>query len=426
MWCLTSSIAKGMAALAVLFAFGRTLAGEDLSRVLYYPTSMQTALPCGGECHLKVKLPEGNAKFRTVVWFHEGGLTSGSNAGWLRIGGGIAQVMVNYRLMSLTNSVRGADCIRDAAAAVSWTLENVARLGGDPRQVYVAGHSAGAYLSLMVGMAPQFLKEFGHDNREIAGIIAVSGEASKHFNIREFEGDVDSQYLLKVDDLSPLRYCSRNLPPILSICGQPPWEWPTRNEENRLLVAACTAMGHRHVQFVEVPFASHEAVGALALPFLERFVRGVLPEPLKGPVPDDLPVFYGPMFLGRCAEADCLASAGIGEMDFAPYEDGILELCIDNRSAGNVDLTAFPTVPGETLASSVGQSGKRGCRFCARRGKSIWSIRVRDFLRGIGGAMVKRINVMADVDDIPDVRISNVFLRRTADFEGTHPARLRP
>ena len=313
--------------------------------------------------------------------------------------------MVNYRLMSPTNDVRGVDCIRDAAAAVGWTLENVERLGGDPHQVYVAGHSAGAYLSMMVGMAPRFLKEFGHDNLEIAGIIAVSGQVSKHFNIREYEGDVDSQFLLKVDELSPLRYCSRRLPPLLSVCGQPPWEWPMRNEENRLLIASCRAMGHRHARFVEVPIASHQSVGAFALPFLERFVSGALPPPLKDPVPDDLPLFYGPVALGRCAEAGCLASASIGEIDFSPYENGNLELCIDNRSGRNIDLTAFPTVPGET----------RGSRFCARCGKSAWRIRVRDFLHGVGDAMVKRINIGADAEDAPDVRISNVFLRRAAE-----------
>ena len=402
------------AVFAVVGIFRGMAAGEGLSHVLYYPTSMQAALSCGGECHLKVRLPRGKSKFRTVVWFHGGGLTSGSNSGWLRIGEDIAQIMVNYRLMSPTNAVRGADCIRDSAAAVSWALENVVRLGGDPRQVYVAGHSAGAYLSLMVGMAPQFLREFGHDNLEIAGIIAVSGQVSKHFNIREFEGDVDSQYRLKVDELSPFKYCSRRLPPILSVCGQPPWEWPMRNEENRLLVASCKAMGHRHVQFVEVPYASHQSVGAQSLPFLERFVCGDMPKPLEPPVPDDLPVFYGPMDLGHCAGSRCLASASIGEIDFSPYGDGILELCIDNGNAETLELTAFPTVPGESLASSVAQSGKRGARYRAVQGKSVWCMRVEDFLRGSGGTMVKRVNVRADMDDISGVRISNVFLRRTA------------
>ena len=83
-WC---SLAKGMAALAVSLAAGRASADEDLSRVLYYPPSARAEVPGGEACHLKVRLPEGKAKFRTVVWFHGAmrggcGLAAASRRSW--------------------------------------------------------------------------------------------------------------------------------------------------------------------------------------------------------------------------------------------------------------------------------------------------------------------------------------------------------
>lgn len=226
-------------------------------------------------CKLDVMWPEGAVGFPTVVWLHDGGLVSGRRH-FIRIDERIAQVAVDYRLLS-TNQTDGAVCIKDAAMAVSWTLENIARYGGDPKKVYVSGMSAGGYLTMMVGMAPQYLKELGHDIRELAGLAPVSGQATKHFNVRKFAGDQDPQFLPKIDRLAPLAYCSGDIPPIVSICGEEPWEWKCRSEENRLLIASCVALGHEKAWFVSCPFADHGRAYTAGVPYVEMFVLGRLP-----------------------------------------------------------------------------------------------------------------------------------------------------
>jgi len=231
-------------------------------------------------CKLDVKWPAGTTNFPTVVWFHGGGLTSGGKH-FINIDESIAQVAVNYRLMALGNGVQGADCIRDAAAAVAWTLENIARYGGDPKKVYVSGMSAGGYLTMMVGMAPSYLKERGHDIRELAGLAPVSGQATKHFNVRKFAGDKDPQFQPKIDDLAPLHWCSKDLPPIVSVCGEEPWEWRCRSEENRLLIASCVALGHPKAWFVSCPYADHGRAFTAGVPYVEMFVKGRLPPALR-------------------------------------------------------------------------------------------------------------------------------------------------
>ena len=240
----------------------------------------QTSAYAQERCRLNVRVPVSVTGFPTVVWFHGGGLVRGSKH-FIRIDDGIAQVAANYRLLQKDGSVTGDDCIDDAAAAVAWTLKNIARFGGDPKKVYVSGMSAGGYLTLMVGMDPSRLGKYGFRPKDLAGLAAVSGQATKHFNIRAFAGDRDPQYLPKIDRLAPLAFCSKDLPPLVSICGESPWEWPGRAEENRLLVASCTALGHPAAYYVECAYCDHGRVFTAAQPYVEMFVLGRLPDRLR-------------------------------------------------------------------------------------------------------------------------------------------------
>jgi len=264
--------AKMTFCLAIVAVASAAFAAEGLEEGIQYAPPER--------CRLDVKWPAGQTNFPTVVWFHGGGLTSGKRH-FISIDPGIAQVAADYRLLGANKLTDGSVCIRDAAAAVAWTLENISRYGGDPRKVYVSGMSAGGYLTMMVGMAPQYLKELGHDIRELAGLAPISGQATKHFNVRKYSGDGDPQYLPKIDELAPLGWCSKDIPPIVSICGEEPWEWKCRSEENRLLIASCAALGHKKAWFVSCPYASHGRVASAGIPYVEMLVKGRMPPPLK-------------------------------------------------------------------------------------------------------------------------------------------------
>lgn len=245
--------------------------------VPYYPESAAPSVYAASRCKLDVRVPDGATDFPTVVWFHGGGLTGGGRHFIAIDAAKIAQVAVDYRLMNATNGVQGADCIRDAAAAVAWTLKNIARFGGDPKKVYVSGMSAGGYLTMMVGMDPKWLGAFGYRPTDLAGLAPVSGQATTHFNVRKFAGDEDPQFRPKIDDLAPLGHCAADLPPIVSICGQPPYEWKCRSEENRLLIASCVALGHKRARFVQLDYCDHGRAYTGGVPYVEMFVLGRLP-----------------------------------------------------------------------------------------------------------------------------------------------------
>ena len=225
---------------------------------------------------LDLRCPDANVGFPTVVWFHGGGLTSGARHFVELNDDGIAQVAVGYRLLG-KDAAKGEDCIADAAAAVAWTLKHIAEYGGDTNKVFVSGMSAGGYLTMMVGMDPKYLAAHGVRNTDLAGLVAISGQATKHFAVRKFAGDNDPRFIPKIDDLAPLAHVSPDLPPILCVCGQPPYEWKCRSEENRLLIASCVALGHKNARFVELDYCSHGRAYPAALPYLKMFVTGKLP-----------------------------------------------------------------------------------------------------------------------------------------------------
>jgi len=101
------------------------------------------------------------AKLPVLVWIHGGAFTEGSGSvpiyrGAALAGKGVVVVTINYRL-GLFGFLAHPDLTREAGngpvsnfglqdqiAALRWVRDNIARFGGDPNQVTVAGQSAGS------------------------------------------------------------------------------------------------------------------------------------------------------------------------------------------------------------------------------------------------------------------------------------------
>ena len=206
-------------------------------------------------CLVDVRYPVGVTNFATVVNFHGGGLVHGSKSGpaWpeeARDADPVAFVSAGYRL--LTNATP-EQCIGDAAAAVAWVVKNIGRYGGDPKKVFVTGISGGGYLTAMVGLDPKWLAPHGLKPTDLGGIAPLTGQMTKHFNIRKvgFKDD-DPQFLPKIDEWAPLAYASTNaLPPSCFLTGGRDIEWKARVEENALLAASLRANGLTNCEFHE-------------------------------------------------------------------------------------------------------------------------------------------------------------------------------
>ena len=121
-----------------------------------------------------------------IVWFHGGGLTGGNKfiPGEL-MDNGYVVVAPNYRLIP---NVNVDDCIDDAAEAVAWVFANIRKYGGDPSKIFVSGHSAGGFLTSMVGLDKSRLNRYGVDADSIAALFPYSGQVITHFSDRKSKG----------------------------------------------------------------------------------------------------------------------------------------------------------------------------------------------------------------------------------------------
>ena len=196
-------------------------------------------------CVLDIYYPETDKGFATLVWFHGGGLNSGNKElleGFRRQG--FAVVSVNYRLSPKAGCPAYID---DAAMAVAWTFENIEKYGGCKEQIYVSGHSAGGYLTLMVGLAKEYCQKYGLDPDRIAKLYPVSGQCVTHSQIRKERGLQDGIPI--VDEYSPMYHAGRGGAPMILITGDRNLEMTARYEENALLQPLLKNFGHDSVLY---------------------------------------------------------------------------------------------------------------------------------------------------------------------------------
>lgn len=112
-----------------------------------------------------------------VVFFYGGSWNSGSRDDYGFVGEalasrGIVVVIADYRLYP---QVRYPAFLQDNAHAVAWTYQHIAEHGGDPHQLYVMGHSSGAYNASMLALDARWLKEVGLTPSIFKGWIGLAG-----------------------------------------------------------------------------------------------------------------------------------------------------------------------------------------------------------------------------------------------------------
>ena len=218
-------------------------------------------------CKLDIYYPE-TKDFTTVVWFHGGGITSGNKFIPEKLKEkGIAVVAVNYRLHP---KAKNPAYIEDAAAAVAWTFRNIKKYGGDPSKIVVSGHSAGGYLTSMIGLDKKWLAEFEIDANNIALLIPFSGHTITHMTIRKERGIPDTQPV--VDEFAPLYHVRNDAPPIILITGDREREMLGRYEENAYMWRMMKIAGHTKTKLYELDSFDH---GGMASPAFEVFLQEI-------------------------------------------------------------------------------------------------------------------------------------------------------
>ena len=159
---------------------------------------------------LDLYIPD-QAGFKTIISFHGGGLVEGdkSDVGpsavqLVELGYGVASV--NY---SLYPNAKFPQYIKEAASAVKFVYENIKQYGGS-KELYITGHSAGAYLTMMLCLNKEYLEGVGLSPLTIKGYISDSGQMSDHFHVQQFEKGLDP-WLQRITEYAPLYYVSKDI-----------------------------------------------------------------------------------------------------------------------------------------------------------------------------------------------------------------------
>jgi acetyl esterase/lipase len=222
-------------------------------------------------CRLDIYYPADKKDFPTVVWFHGGGLRAGNRSiAEAFKEKGMAVVAANYRL---SPKVKSPAYLEDAAAAVAWTFNNIERYGGSTKRIFVAGMSAGGYLTNMIGLDKRWLAAHEIDSDDIAGLVSYSGHTITHFTIRSELGLKDTQPL--VDDMAPLFHVRKDAPRLLLITGDRELEMLGRYEEVAYLWRMMQVVGHPNTELYELEGFNHGQMMKPAHPLLIRFVKAV-------------------------------------------------------------------------------------------------------------------------------------------------------
>tara|TARA_B100000941_G_C28454594_1_gene527091 strand:- start:299 stop:1117 length:819 start_codon:yes stop_codon:yes gene_type:complete len=225
------------------FSFAESQVYSTIENIPYYGYESTDSYQ-NERCKLDLYYPKYLNDFTTVVWFHGGGLKAGNKYIPEKLKEkGIAVIAVNYRL---SPKVKAPKYINDAAAAVAWTFNNISKFGGNPSKIIVSGSSAGAYLTMMVGLDKTYLKSYGINADKILALFPLSGQTITHFTVRGEQNISRNRPI--VDIFAPLYHVRSETPPVFIYTGDPELESYGRVEENAYFARMLKVLGNKKIK----------------------------------------------------------------------------------------------------------------------------------------------------------------------------------
>lgn len=216
----------------------------------------------GGKDRLDVYVPQGAANAPVIFSIHGGLLMAGDRREDAFVGqrfaaAGYVTAVISYRLSPQASHPAH---IEDTAAAFAWVKRNIRQHGGDPDRILVTGHSAGAYLAMLLAADPRWLAAHTLSMRDIRGVAPVSGFywVDKPGVAPDRPKSVWGTDPKVWADASPSRYLRADLPPILILDTDGDEAW--RQGQAADLAAALRKAGHKDVATHKVLGRTHMSV----------------------------------------------------------------------------------------------------------------------------------------------------------------------
>jgi acetyl esterase/lipase len=172
---------------------------------------------------LDVYKPTGKrAGGKVVIFFYGGDWQSGQKGDYRFVAQALASrgfvtVMPDYRLYP---EVRFPTFVEDGASAIRWAHDHVAEFGGDPAQICLMGHSAGAHIAALLTLDEHYLGDVGLDRQAIRATAALSGPY-------DFVPPIDDRAAFAMTrdqtatdpNIQPITFVDGKAPPMLLVHG---------------------------------------------------------------------------------------------------------------------------------------------------------------------------------------------------------------
>jgi acetyl esterase/lipase len=186
--------------------------GYRIERDLAYGADPRQKLDLYVPDHLAAPAP-------VMLFFYGGSWEGGSKSYYKALGQafaskGIIVAVADYRVYP---QVRYPAFVEDGARAFKFLHTHVAARGGDPARLFISGHSAGAYIAMMLAADPRYLGAAGADPAGIRGVIGIAGPYNflplQDKNLIAIFGGASRA------DTQPINYIDGKRPPMLLAYG---------------------------------------------------------------------------------------------------------------------------------------------------------------------------------------------------------------
>ena len=168
---------------------------------------------------------KGN-KAPVLLFVHGGNWDSGNKEIYNFFGNnfarkGVITVVVGY---TLSPELNYNGMTRQISEAIKWTLQNIEDFQGDPSQILLTGHSAGAHLISLAATNPKYNIE----QKAIAGIILNDAAGLDMHHYLQNNPPTSANHYLTTwgtnpenwEDASPINFISEKTPPIKIYLGK--------------------------------------------------------------------------------------------------------------------------------------------------------------------------------------------------------------
>lgn len=244
---------------------------------------------------LDIHAPKGAKGLPVVIYVHGGFWKAGDKSQQGRLPEffcrhGFVFISANYRLAP---AAKHPLLIEDVARAVAWVHDHVAGHGGDPAQLFLAGHSAGAQLVALLGTDAKRLGQRGKPLSILRAVIPLDSAAMDIRSVAAGDPRPDSPYRAAFGDdpaawadASPLVHAegAKSLPPFQVVVAYGPaiankkagvdaFAAALRNGGTRAEVVDASSL-REHQSLMTEFGAEGDPVGAAVLEFIASVLGG--------------------------------------------------------------------------------------------------------------------------------------------------------